>query len=53
MIDDAIVEDIHQTRQRILDACDGDLDKLMDRLKAGEDQDRDRLVSLTSPPAAE
>jgi len=48
MITDPIVEEIHQTRQEILDACDGDLGKLMDRLKAAETQDRDRLVTLTS-----
>ena len=45
---DPIVEEIHQTRQRILNDCDGDLEKLMDRLKAAEDQDRGRLVSLES-----
>jgi len=43
---DPIVEEIHQARQRILDDCDGDLEKLMDRLKAAEDQDCGRLVSL-------
>jgi hypothetical protein len=48
MINDPVVEEIHQTRQEILDACDGDLGKLMDRLEAAQTQDRDRLVTLAS-----
>lgn len=46
MKDDPIVAEIHRIREQILNACDGDLDKLMDRLKAAEDRDRDRVVSM-------
>jgi hypothetical protein len=43
---DPIVEEIHQIRQKLLDECEGDLEKLMDRLKAAERQDHGRMVSL-------
>ena len=46
---DPIVEEIHQVRQKLMEECGGDLNQLMDRLKAAEKQDRDRLVSATSP----
>lgn len=46
MIDDPIVEDVYQARQRILDGCNGDLTKWIERLKAAESQHPDRLVSL-------
>lgn len=46
MIRDPIVEEIHQIRQRILGDCDGDLDRLLDRYKCSEDQDRSRVVTL-------
>lgn len=42
---DPIVEEIHQTRQKLLEECGGDLNQLMDRLKAAEIQDRSRVVS--------
>ena len=45
---DPIVEEIHQIREKLLDECDGDLEKLMDRFKAAEEQDRDRMVSMES-----
>ena len=45
---DPIVEEIHQTRQKLLKECGGDLDQLMDRLKVAEIQDRDRVVSTIS-----
>ena len=45
---DPIVEEIHRTRQKILDGCNGDLDQLLDRLKAAEVQDRRLLVATTS-----
>ncbi len=44
-----IVEEIHQIRQKLLDECGGDLNQLMERYKAAETQDRDRLVSTISP----
>jgi ribosomal 50S subunit-associated protein YjgA (DUF615 family) len=48
MIRDPLVEEIHQIRQKLLEDCDGRLDKLMDRYQAAEEQDRDRLVTLDS-----
>jgi hypothetical protein len=45
---DPIVEEIHQTRQKMLEECHDDLDQLLDRLQAAETQDRSRLVSLKS-----
>ena len=44
MNDDPIVEEIHQTRARLLAECDGDLDQLLDRYKQSED--RARVVTL-------
>ena len=40
MNNDPIIEEIHQTRGRLLAECNGDLDKLLDRYKQLEDQDR-------------
>ena len=40
MNNDPIVEEIHQTRGRLLAECNGDLDKLLNRYKQSEDQDR-------------
>ena len=45
---DPIVEEIHKIREKLLDECEGDLEKLMDRLKAAETQDRSRMVSSKS-----
>jgi hypothetical protein len=47
---DPIVEEIHQTRQKMLEECGGDLDRLLDRLKASEKQNPGRVVSTTSLP---
>jgi hypothetical protein len=41
-----IVQEIHELRRRILEACEGDGDRLIARLKAAEAGDKDRLVSL-------
>ena len=46
MINDTIVEDVYQARQKILDQCNGDLKKWIERLKAAEGQHRDRVVSI-------
>ena len=43
---DPIVDEVRQARQKILEDCGGDLENLLDRLKAAEAQDRDRVVSL-------
>ena len=45
---DPIIEEIHQTRQKLLQECGGDLNQLMDRFKAAEIQDRSRMVSTIS-----
>jgi hypothetical protein len=45
---DPIVDEVRQARQKILDDCGGDLEKLLDRLKAAEAQDRSRVVSMMS-----
>ena len=49
MNQDPIVEEVHRTRQKLLSGCNGDLDKLLDRLKTAEVQDRGRALSPTSP----
>ena len=45
MVDDPIVEDVYRARQKILDECNGDLAKWMERLKAAEAQHQDRVVT--------
>ena len=47
---DPIVEEVHQTRQKILEECGGDLDRLLDHLKVSEKQDQDYKVSTISLP---
>lgn len=44
-MDDAIVQEVHEIRRRLLAECSNDLDRFMERLKAAEEQDRDRLVT--------
>ena len=46
MIDDPIIEEIYQARQRIMEECQGDLKRLIDRLKATEIQHPYRLVRI-------
>jgi hypothetical protein len=46
MCHDPIVEDIYRAREKILEQCNDDLTKWMERLKAAEAQHRDRLVSI-------
>ena len=46
MINDPIVEEVYQARQKILDECNGDLKKWLERLKAAEAQHGDRVVTL-------
>jgi hypothetical protein len=45
MADDPIVEEIHEVRRKLLEECGGDLNKLMDRIKAREQEDPSRIVS--------
>lgn len=42
--EDPFVEEIHRTRERLLEECGGDLEKLMDRLQAREQGDSDRVA---------
>ena len=46
MMDDPIVKEIHETRRRIMEECGGDLEQFIAHLKAGEQQDKDRLVTM-------
>jgi len=46
MINDPIVEEVYQARQKILDECKGDLTKWLERLKTAESQHQDRIVTL-------
>jgi len=46
MINDPIVEEVHQTRQRIFAACNGDLDRLIERLKTADSQNEQRHVTV-------
>ena len=48
---DPIVEEVHQTRQKIWEECGGDLDRFLNRLRGAKEQDRSRVVSTTSLPA--
>ena len=41
---DPIVEEVRRTRGKLLAECRGDLDALLDRLKAAEDADRGRMI---------
>ena len=47
---DPIVEEVHRTRQKILAECNGDLDQLLNRLKAPEIQDRSRVPTAQPLP---
>jgi hypothetical protein len=42
---DPIVEEIHRIREKMLEECGGDLEKLMDQLKENESKHKGRLVS--------
>ena len=42
--EDPFVDEIHKTRERLLEECGGDIERLMDRLQAKEQGDYDRVV---------
>ncbi len=42
---DPIVEEVHRIREQMWDACGGDLDRLIEFLRAGEAEHRDRIIS--------
>lgn len=45
MTKDPIVEEVRATREKLFDACDGDLGAFLKRLKEQEQQDQSRIVS--------
>jgi hypothetical protein len=47
MINDPIIEELYQIRQKLMDESKGDIKLLMKRLKAAEFQDKDKLVFKT------
>lgn len=47
---DPIVEEVHQTRQKIWEECDGDLDRFLDHLQAAEKRDRSRGMTTIALP---
>jgi hypothetical protein len=42
--EDPIVAEIHKVREKLLAECEGDLDKLMDRLASREREDGSRVI---------
>ena len=45
MKNDPIVEEIHRIREKMLDECGGDMEKLMDRMKSRESEAKNVLSS--------
>jgi hypothetical protein len=45
MTRDPIIEDVRSARQKIFDACNEDLDALLDRFQEHEKLDQERVVS--------
>lgn len=43
---DPIVEEVHQARSQLWGECEGDLEKLVAKLKAIENDERHRVISL-------
>ncbi len=43
---DPIVEEVHRARRELWDECGGDLQKVLEKLKAIEAEERHRVVSL-------
>jgi hypothetical protein len=41
---DPFVDEVHEIREKLLKECDGDLDKLMDRLQLREQENRSQVV---------
>jgi len=46
---DSIVEEIHRIREKMLEECGGDINKLMDRMKARKSSENQRKVSPGEP----
>jgi hypothetical protein len=45
-MEDPIVNEIHEIRRRIFEECGNDLGRYFERLKAAEELDKERLVTL-------
>lgn len=45
MIEDPIVAEIHKVREKLLEECEGNFDRYLERLKSREDEDRLRVVT--------
>jgi hypothetical protein len=45
-MEDEIVKEIHETRRRTIEECGGDIERFIERLKALDAQDKDRLVTF-------
>ena len=45
MIDDPIIAEIHKVREKLLEECEGNFDRYLERLKSREDEDRSRIVT--------
>jgi hypothetical protein len=45
-MEDEIVKEIHETRRRIFEECGGDIERLIEHIKAAEAKDKDRLVTF-------
>ena len=46
MKNDPIVNEVRRVRTAIFDACENDLDKLLDSYQQAEQQDQKRIISL-------
>jgi len=49
-MEDPFVAEVHEVREKMLRECGGDLERLMDRLKAREEEDRALVVSDAHKP---
>ena len=45
-MEDEIVKEVHETRRRIFEECGRDIERYIERLKAAEVLDKDRLVTV-------
>ena len=52
MREDPIVEEVHRIRERIMDECENDLDKVFDRIQELEKKHPERLVRKEDLPKA-
>jgi hypothetical protein len=47
LFNDPLIDEVHETREKLLAECGGDLDRLMDRLQSREQEDSSRIVRDT------